>query len=184
MKRILSYIGAVLFTIIPFATVSAETITHNFNDMYYADPRTLILSSGNTVGTTPEDIIYTCGGNATAKFWNDHVFGTKISAQLLDYGAYLIISPAIENLTEIAITFEPTSEVRDNLKVYISEDGSNWGTALSGDAISYTKGMIRATFPAGNYYIRIFDNNGSYDASILHISYTKENCNCFRYIPE
>jgi len=184
MNHIFRSIGVLLLTVIPFSTVLGEyeNTIHNFDAMYHADPATIELGSGSTTGTTSDGFTYTCGGTATAKFWMDHVYGTKIGINLLNYGDYVTVSPAITNLTEIAISFEPATEIRNSVKVYISTDGVNWGDPLTED-ISYTKGTIRAAVPKGNYYIKIVDTNGSDDTSIMQINYTSEHCNCFRYVP-
>ncbi len=180
-------IGALLLTVIPFSTVLGEyeNTIHNFDAMYHADPATIELGSGSTTGTTSDGFTYTCGGTATAKFWLDHKYNANISINLLSYGDYVVVSPAITNLTEITISFEPADEIRNTIWVYLSTDGINWGDPLREDIddISYTKGSIRAAVPMGNYYIKIFDSNGSNDASIMQINYTSERCNCFRYVP-
>lgn len=186
MNHFFRGIGTLLFALIPFSTVLGEyeNTIHNFDAMYHADPATIELGSGSTTGTTSDGFTYTCGGTA-AKFWVDHVYETKIGINLLSFGDYVVVSPAITNLTEIAISFEPASEKRNTIWVYLSTDGVNWGDPLREgiDDISYTKGGIRALVPMGNYYIKIFDSNGSNDTSIMQINYTSERCNCFRYVP-
>ena len=183
MKRILRYLGALLFAGMPFSVIHGENITHNFQSMN-TEPRTIEFQSNNKYArSTTDAITYTCGGKSDCKFWTDHVSHTFLSINLLNYGDYVIISPAIDNLKGFDIFYEPASQIRNTIQVYLSTDGISWGEPLTGENIAYATGVINVTPPSGSYQIKIVDTNGSYDASITEIDYMIENCNCFRYVP-
>lgn len=146
------------------------------------EPRTIEFESNNTYArSTTDAITYTCGGRCT--FWLDHVYKAVMSINLLNYGDYVIISPAIDNLRGVDIFYEPANEMRNTIQVYLSTDGISWGEPLTGENIAYAKGVINVTPPSGSYQIKIVDTNGSNDTSITEIGYMIENCNCFRYVP-
>lgn len=148
------------------------------------EPRTIEFQSANTYARSTKDAItYTCGGKSASKFGLDHVYKSVMSINLLNYGDYVIISPAIDNLRGFDIFYEPASQIRNTIQVYLSTDGISWGEPLTGENITYAKGVINVTPPSGSYQIKIVDTNGSYDASITEINYMIENCNCFRYVP-
>jgi hypothetical protein len=183
MKRILRYLGALLFAGMPFSVIHGENITHNFQSMN-TEPRTIEFESDKYASSTTDAITYTCGGTSDCRFWIDHVSHTFISINLLNNGDYVIISPAIDNLRGFDIFYEPANEKRETIiQVYLSTDGISWGEALTGENINYEKGVINVTPPSGSYQIKIVDINGSYDTSITEIDYMIENCNCFRYVP-
>lgn len=184
MKRIFRYLGALLFAGMPFSVILGENITHNFQSMN-TEPRTIEFESVNKYASSTTDAItYTCGGTSTSKFWLDHVYNYAMSINLLNYGDYVIISPAIDNLRGFDIFYEPANENRNTIiQVYLSTDGISWGEPLTGENINYEKGVINVTPPSGSYQIKIVDINGSYDTSITEIDYMIENCNCFRYVP-
>ena len=182
MKRILRYFGALLFAGMPFSVIHGEKITHNFQSMNMK--HTIEFESANKYArSTTDAITYTCGGTSASKFGLDHVYKSVMSINLLNYGDYVIISPAIDNLRGVDIFYEPANEIRNTIQVYLSTDGISWGEPLTGEDIKYGKGVINVTPPSGSYQIKIVDTNGSYDASITEIDYMIENCNCFRYVP-
>lgn len=183
MKRILRYLGALLFAGMPFSVILGENITHNFQSMN-TEPRTIEFESANKYArSTTDAITYTCGGTSDCRFWTDHVSHTFISINLLNNGDYVIISPVIDNLRGFDIFYEPANEIRNTIQVYLSTDGISWGEPLTGENITYAKGAINVAPPSGSYQIKIVDTNGSYDTSITGIDYMIENCNCFRYVP-
>ena len=183
MKRILWYLGALLFAGMPFSVIQGENVTHNFQSMN-TEPRTIVFESDKYARSTTDAITYTCGGKSDCKFWLDHVYNSAMSINLLNYGDYVIISPAIDNLRGFDIFYEPASQMRNTIiQVYLSTDGISWGEPLTGENINYEKGVINVTPPSGSYQIKIVDTNGSNDTSITGIDYMIENCNCFRYVP-
>lgn len=174
MKKLLSTILCLL--VLSPALTRAETITHDFHEMSRLSQ--LTFSSANKVGET-DLVTYTCSGTG-ATFG---VTNSKICIQLPQNGGQVITSPAIENLTRVKISHYPASKC-ENLKVYISTDGSSWGSALSGDAIEYgNSGTIFVTVPKGNYYLK-FANTTSTAVSIIQVEYTTEPCVCLKVVSE
>ena len=171
------------------STASAHAFTHDFQVMREANPVKLTFNEGGTIGTsTADDIVYTCGGSAV--FGLDHVHGiyspsAVVSIKLLNSNDYVTISPAIENLVEVTIRYEPNDKKNyTNIKVYASRDGSSWGSALSGTSINYTYyGYVLVHLPKNAYYLKIVNDDGSKDVSITSIVYTQTDCNCFEYVP-
>ena len=164
------------------STASAHAFTHDFQTMR-TPPETLTFNApSSTIGTSSDGIVYTCGGSA--RFWTDHVSGTKISINLLNSNDYVTISPAVEKLVEVSIRYQPYERNYTNIKVYVSRDGSSWGSALSGTSINYTNnGYILVHLPKNAYYLKIVNDDGSKDVSITSIVYTQTDCNCFEYVP-
>ncbi len=180
MKRIFRYFGALLVASIPFSAVLGDVITHDFNQMN-AKPRTINFGTGNTSATTTtDDITYTCGGTATAKFYTDHVHKSVISINLLSNTDYVIVFSPLEPIASVRISYYSESTVYTNLKIYASSDGSDYGSPLSA---LYESSVINAEIPIGSHYLKI-RNEGSTKISITEMKYTRETCNCFRYVPE
>lgn len=180
MKRIFRYFGAMLVASIPFVAALGDVITHDFNQMN-ASPCTINFEDGNTFARTKtDDITYTCGGTATAKFYTDHVYKSIISINLLSNTDYVIVSSPSEPIASVKISYYPGSTVYTNLKIYASSDGSDYGSPLSA---LYESSFIYAEIPIGSHYLKI-RNEGSTKISIIEMEYTRETCNCFRYVPE
>ena len=165
-------------------TVCATVIAHNFNE---SSDRHFV---GNTSCTfTPSSgtsYTYTCGGSA--EFGQAPNTNDPIRAKLNHSNDFIYITSPIENLSEVMINF--TSSITPltgftNIKVYISDDGVNWGDPLPEARMDYTiNSRVKAYIPKGNRYIKILNTNGSKPAYISSITYTQSDCNCFKYIPE
>ena len=181
MKRIFRYFGALLVASFPFVAALGDEIAHDFNEMNTM-PRTINFEDGNTFARpTTDDITYTCGGTATAKFYTDHVYKLIISINLLSNTDYVIVSSPSEPIASVRISYYSESTVYTNLKIYASSDGSDYGSPLSA---LYESRVINAEIPIGSHYLKI-RNEGSTKISIIKMEYTRESCNnCFRYVPE
>ena len=184
MKRILLYIGALL-CIIPFATVSAESITHNFNEMYTASPKRLVVASGNkSATTTTDDLTYTVSGGSSTRFWLDLHHGSGfqvISINLPSKNDFVTVYSPTDAVAQVYFRYYyPDKPVSDNIKVYASADGSSYSDV---SATGGSRGIINANIPIGSQYIKIV-NEGNTSISVYYIQYTLQNCNCFRYVPE
>ena len=147
-------------------------------------PDSLTLSNENTIGSSTYDgFVYTC--YKSAKFDASHVTvggGVKvISIVMTNTNDSVKITPALKHLTEATIVFLPQNESRTYLKVYASTDGINWGSPLTGAAITYGTGYVTAHLEEGDYYLKIVNTKGTEDVSITQMRYTFENCNCFKY---
>lgn len=178
MKRILRYLGALLFAGMPFSVILGENITHNFQSMN-TEPRTIEFESANKYArSTTDAITYTCGGKAVFD-----VVNYQAGIKLYYYGDSVIVAPAIEGLYEVHIGYiiVPNTFNTNDIEVYISPDGSEWEGPLT-DGVTYSSGSVTATIPRGNYQLKI-RNKGSYDIFITNIIYYYEICNCFRYVP-
>ncbi len=172
MKKLLSTILCLL--VLSPALSRAETITHEF--------RTGFTFSNSNKTATKDGFSYSCG-SSTASFWLDLIYGSVISLNMPDGSSAATTSTAIENLTRVMISHYPASKC-ENLKVYISTDGSSWGSALSGDAIEYGNGgTIFVTVPKGNYYLK-FANTTSTAVSVIQVEYTTEPCVCLKVVSE
>ena len=187
MKRILLYIGALL-SIIPYATVSAESITHNFDDMYDASPKQLVITPGSSsklaTTTTDDDLTYTVSGSTNAKFWLDlhNREGSKvISINLPSKNDFVTVYSPTDAVAQVTIRYYyPEDPSSDDIKVYASADGSSYSDM---SATGGSRGIINANIPIGSQYIKIV-NKGNTSISIYYIQYTLQTCNCFRYVPE
>lgn len=172
MKKLLSTILCLL--VLSPALSRAETITHEFASGF------TFTNSNKTA--TKDGFAYSCG-SSTASFWLDLIYGSVIALNMPDGSSSATTSTAIENLTRVMISHYPASKC-ENLKVYISTDGSSWGSALSGDAIEYgNSGTIFVTVPKGNYYLK-FANTTSTAVSIIQVEYTTEPCVCLKVVSE
>lgn len=149
---------------------------HDFSGLLTAG--NLTFSNSNKVGTT-DTLVYTCSGtNAEFTYTNDYVISLPKS------GSTVVISPAISKLSRVVINHYQYSSCT-NIKVYVSTDGTNWGSPISGSDIDYTsdRGTIDVTLPRRAYYIKIA-NTTTADFTIYRITYYTEDCNCFLYTPE
>lgn len=175
-KHILLLLLFSLCTVMGYA--DRETVAQSFNSMY---PSELELSADYKTITT-DKVTYTCTGGTT-QFWLDHQFGTVYSIVLAE-SVGTVTTTKVNELIGFQILSRPNSK-NDKVKVYVSKDGVDFGTALSGDKITYDKsGTIDVSIPRGNYYIRIVNTNSSSKCSLTRIDYYLDHCNCFEYIPE
>ncbi len=187
MKRILPYIIVLILSVIPFSFVVGEPITHNFNEMYTASPKQLVLTPGSSsklATTTIDDLAYTIYGSTNAKFGMDlhHSLGLQVvSVNLPSKNDSVIVYSPTDAIAQVYIRYyyqdKPTI---DNIKVYASSDGSSYSDT---SATLSSRGNITANIPGGSQYIKIV-NEGNTGISIYYMNYTIENCNCFRYVPE
>lgn len=172
MKRF----GLVILTTFLLAS-TATAIEHNFHTMLNGG--TLSCPNPYKIGTISgsPDTIYTCTGSAVfgADLVNPSGYQV-IAINLPNSSSVVTLSPSIENLTIIRLMHYPLT-TRTNIKVYVSPT-TTFGDPLSGDAIRYDNGVIEATIPKGNYYIKIA-NTSSTAVSIYQIDYFTSSCNCF-----
>lgn len=189
MKRILPYIIVLILSLIPFSFVVGETITHNFNGMYIASPKQLVItpkSSNKTATATTDDLTftYTISGSENAKFGMDlhHSLGLQVvSVNLPSKNDSVIVYSPTDAIAQVYIMYYyPDKPTIDNIKVYASSDGSSYRDT---SATLSSRGNITANIPRGSQYIKIV-NEGNTAISIYYMNYTIENCNCFRYVPE
>ena len=182
MKRIFRYLGAtLLLTILPFSVMRGENITHNFQEMISSS--TISFGPENTsASATKDDVtyIYTCGRNATFGVEN-----YQAGIKLYYYGDSVVVTPAIGGLNRLQIGYiiVPTTFRTQDIEVYISPDGVDWGSPLT-EGVTYGSGMVDAIIPQGDYQVMI-RNKGSNDIFVTSMKYyyEVEECNCFRYVP-
>lgn len=181
MKRILPYIIVLILSLIPFSFVVGEPITHNFNEMYNASPKQLVLAtpSYKSATTTTDDLTYTISGSTEAKFWLDLHYSSVISVNLPSMNDSVIVASPSEAVRQVWILFYPSSTY-EQLKVYASADGTSYGGELDAE---YVDGRVIANLPSGSHYLKV-KNTGKTSISIYQMEYRIENCNCFRYVPE
>ena len=169
----------VLIALCPVPVCAEHIYTpHDFQSMNKVTE--LILTNSNTTAST-ELLTYQCTGT-DAKFGKDHKFSTYFSIRLPKNGSTVTTSK-INELDEMQIAVIPADESRDNIKVKVSKDSITWSAPLSGDSISYSNGQITVTLPRNNYYVRIYNTNGSKNTSLTTISYYQDHCSCFTYEP-
>jgi hypothetical protein len=148
---------------------------HDFSDMREAGR--IRFTNSYKVGTT-DTLVYTCSGTS-AEF--THTVDDVIS--LPKNGSQVVISPAISKLSRVEISHYQYSTCT-NIKVYVSTDGTTWGSPISGSDIDYNAGgRIDVTLPRRAYYIKIA-NTTTAAFTIYRITYYTEDCNCFLYTPE
>ena len=182
MKRIFSYLGAtLLLTILPFSVMRGENITHNFQEMISSS--TISFNLGYTAASaTTDDVTYTYTCGEDAKF---DVVSTVVGIKMYENGDYVIVTPAIAGLNSLQIGYiiVPTTVKTQDIEVYISSDGVDWGSPLT-EGVTYGSGMVDATIPQGDYQVMI-RNKGSNDIFVTSMKYyyEVEECNCFRYVP-
>lgn len=164
--------------------VHAERIPHEHHFPTLVSNSEITVTNSNTTAET-DLLTYQCSGGA--KFNKDHIYKSQWSFNLLDYGS-TVTTTKIDELEEFTIGVITNSDVYDctNLKVKVSKDGVNWGTQpiTSSDSITYTASSIRVTLPRNNYYVRLYNTNGSKDISIISIFWYQDHCNCFIYEAE
>lgn len=182
MKRTIFMIMVLVF-LSATPIVCATEISHHFND---PTGRSFDGNTSCTFTLSSGTYTYTCGGSAEfgiAPNTDDH-----IRAKLNHSDDFIYITSPIENLSEVMINFISSKTPLTgftNIKVYISDDGVNWGDPLPEARMDYTlNSRVKAYIPKGNRYIKILNTNGSKPVYISMITYTQSDCNCFKYIPE
>ncbi len=178
MKNYIHAIFGIMLIGLPMM-VRAERIStrHEFQNMVTKSEITITNSykTAETALTT-----YNCSGT-NCTFAKDHLTGKLWSFKMENKGSTVTTS-RIDELAEFRIAHYPTTRYED-LKIYVSTDGTSWGDPLSGDAISYSASAINVTVPRNNYYVRFY-NNASTDVSIISIIWYQDHCNCFIYEAE
>ena len=147
---------------------------HDFSDL---KEKGKLEFTGSTIGTTPE-LTYTCSGGG--------VFGMEGVLWVINLSAKnseVVISPAISKLAGIYITYSSPSSQCENVKVYVSTDGTSWGESIPNADIVCNSSIIDVTMNRRNYYIKIVHTKNE-NFYIRSIDYYTEDCNCFPYIPE
>ena len=145
---------------------------HEFNDMFSV---TLTTSDGDKVGTT-DFVTYTCTGT-NAKFGNR----SGVIAIDLPAAGSTVTTTLIDDFCGFQLVHDPHGKSCENLKVYVSTDGEDFGEPLSGTAVSYSKGMVYVNIPPGDYYVRLA-NSSSTAVSIQKITFYQNHCpKCFEY---
>ncbi len=167
----------VFLLVLCVSPLRAETITHNFDELFKGGK--LTLTNANKKGTTAE-VEYTCG-TGTERFWYDLIYSSVIAINLPNSGNEVSTS-VIEDLTQVRISHFPNTEY-PNLKVYVSTDGISWGDPLT--AMEYGLGTTFADVPKGNYYLKIA-NSSSAKLSIIEIRYTTDpsSCACLQVVSQ
>lgn len=156
--------------------VQAETYTNLTHDIDtdWKEGK-LVLSGSDKVGTYASiPFVYNCAESAVFG-----LVGMKIHLKLYNSGDYFTTSTALKNLKDITIFHDPYAKC-ENIQVFVSTDGSTWGSALT--SVEYQKGYLIATVPEGTYYVKI-RNSSADDVSITMIQYRMVNCNCFTFTP-
>ena len=178
MKNYIHAIFGIMLIGLPMMVRAERTGTkHDFQEMFTKSKIT-ITNSNKTAETALTT--YNCSGT-NCTFAKDHLTGQRCSFKMLDKGS-TVVTTRIDELVEFQIAHYPTSRYED-LKIYVSTDGTSWGDPLSGDAISYSASAINVTVPRNNYYVRFY-NNASTDVSIISIIWYQDHCNCFIYEAE
>ena len=158
-------------------------VEHNFHELSASHIKFSKNAAGkaNGVAAIDDGVTYTCAGEA--QFGMDRVSGIKIALNLNDdTGA--VTTTRFEDLTKITLWFYPDDKTRENIKIQLSTDGTVWGDDLS-EGVTYMPGQIEATFPRGDYYVRIHNTSNTKYVSILQTRFTSttDDCNCFVYTP-
>ena len=155
------------------ALCRAESVSHNFNEMYAAGTLTFPNRPDYSIGVA-DGITYT--GSTGGTFAN--VGGGIIGISLPNNGV-IQTSPAITDLTRVTF-YHNKGSAPTGVKVYISTDNSNW-TEISSSA-TYGSSSIDAPMPTkGNYYIKLVNKSGA-TVNFLRVSYTYESCRCLRVV--
>lgn len=150
---------------------AAETITHNFQTL--TSTGKIDFSSGNTVGTT-DLVTYSCT-NAEFGF-----VSSQIVLQMYKSSSVVVISPALSGLNEVTVSFTASSFDATKIKIYLSEDGISWGSAL--ESVNVTNGIARATIPAGNHFIKIATTKAmTLQISQIDFTFDDDCTGCFTY---
>lgn len=175
MKK-LTHITVLLLFLLPpvFCRAESEKVEESFQDLN--SKSAITFSPGNKEATT-DLLTYTCTGTK-AEFGSD---GTRIVIKLVNSGEY-VTTTRVDELKRIFI-YCNNSVTPSNYKIYLSKDSVDFGTPLSAGIEYLSAGTIDATFPRGNYYVRIVNTASSNSLFIKRIDYYLDHCNCFEYVP-
>lgn len=172
----------VFLLVLCVSPLRAETITHNFHAKTTA--KEIAFSNSNKQATMNDGFVYSCG-TSSAVFGAELIYSSlTIAINLPNSSSEVVVSPAIEGLTQVRISHYPDAEC-PNLKIYISTDGTSWGDPLPADAMGYGLGTTFADVPKGNYYLKIA-NSSSEQLSIIEIRYTTDpsSCACLQVVSQ
>lgn len=180
MRRVLA-IGMMVCAL-GSALCRAESVSllHTFNTMKDAGTLTFPDAPGSYAVGVTDFVTYT--GSNGGQFGMD---GSLIAFSLPTRTSTLVISPAVQGLSDIYIT-QSAGKKTTWIKVYISEDGSSW-TDMS-DVATYSATTIDLILPtAGNYYVKLVNDGTSSPAQPVFLrsvryTYDPTPCNCFPYI--
>lgn len=184
MKQFIRLVSVLLILGSAPCRAENDTIVHNFQTLYSAGNLTITAngaSEARKIGTVNDGIVYTCGDNV--EFNNDIATSTQKAINF--YGSIKrVVTTQINDLKEIRMKNSLSNGARTlDLRIKLSTDGSSWGDAISMVAVPATN-LCSATFPKGNYYVRIY-TYGSIEVSITELRFVteSEDCNCFVYTP-
>lgn len=137
------------------------------------------FTDGNkTASMNSDSIVYHCSTKAEFGAIDPGHGDTRITAKLLNTNDSLTTRPAIHKLSSVQVNYHPTA-TRDNLKVYVSTNASDWTEATY---MTYTSTYVKAVFPSGDYFVKIVNTNGSKDVYVWSIEYGIRDCNCQLYV--
>lgn len=161
------------------ALCGADTrvITHNFQGLFSASPKELVVTNENHTGTIG-DFVYTCSNGA--EFKKESPTASQL-AVYLDKSNAQVTTTQITNLDSLHFQFAPTSYL--DFYVDISTDGISWTNV---PVLQKLAGVNAVKLPsAGDYYVRI--RRAATDVYIKQIKYIYidlSDCpNCFIYKP-
>ena len=178
MKKVSYLLIISLFTLSSaVCRAEGEPLIHNFPDM--SGKGTLTWPVNYKTGVTA-DVTYTCTGTA-ATFGVDQVYKTYVALNMSKSNDTITLSPALEGLTKFEIYFYQDA-TRKTIEVYVSNDGVDWGEAITGDNRVDDSGMIRIKdLPRNNYYIQL-RNKTNTAVSIYELRYYQSSCRCLRVV--
>ena len=146
------------------------------------DPSKLRFENGNKTGVTPL-LTYTCSNNAVFGIYT--VGYTSTICINLPGKDDFVTTTAVDSLRGVMIGFYPNTDKRHDVKLQLSRDSIHWSDSIVSDLMYNTKGLIRATFVPGRYYVRIKNSTIKKEqVSLWYIEYLFGDCNCVLYIPE
>jgi len=145
----------------------------------------MVLSAENTIGKT-DSVTYTCSGGASIGMDVIRPIGQKVIAINLPGKDDQVVTSELEDLTKLRFYYyDFTSDLQKkvvdtSIRVYVSEDGESWGSALT-DEVSLSGKTIIVDLPKGTRRVKLQNVVSTRPFSIWQIDYTFEHCNCFRY---
>ena len=178
MKRIATILLISISTL-SSALCRAESvaITHDFNDMASKSELTFPNRPGSYAVGETDLVTYTGSDGGTF----DLDGSSRFIISLPNQNSAMQTSPAIENLVKVQLTHTYKLEPPTWIKVYLSEDNSNW-TDVSSSAV-YGTSDIDVTLPAkGNYYIKVENTKGSKRVDFRSWVFFYEPCHCLRVV--
>lgn len=179
MKKLASILLITCLTTLSSALCRAESvaITHDFNDMASKSELTFPNRPGSYAVGETDLVTYTGSDGGTFNLDGSSRFIISLPNQ----NSAMQTSPAIENLVKVQLTHTYKLEPPTWIKVYLSEDNSNW-TDVSSSAV-YGTSDIDVTLPAkGNYYIKVENTKGSKRVDFRSWVYYYEPCHCLRVV--